>query len=755
MPFFPKSNNSPFITFSIMSQVIQEVTHLFPVTVEDVFAPTTVEEIQKILSETKGKISVGWGRYSMGGQTAVEGGIQIDMRKMNHIVDFDKKKKQITVEAGITWRDIQDYIDPHDLSIMTMQTYSNFTVWGSLSVNVHGRYIGFGPIILSVISIRVMLADGSIKNASRDENSDIFSWVIGGYGAIGIIIEATLKLRDNDMLERSHEDMPLDSYGEWFQKNIRDNAKVIFHNADMYPPHFTGVRATSWSDTKKPPTTKERLIPRWLTYPLHKKIYRLMTNWYGPMTHFDYGKWMREHMIDPLVYSKLEVHSRNYEASYDVAELEPKSREKDTYVLEEYFCPVERINDFVPKMREIFQRHEANIINISIRHALPDDGSVLAWAKEEVFAFVVYYNQWTSLSERREVAVWTRELIEAVISVGGRYYLPYQLHGTHTQVERAYTWFETYKKLKHQYDPAGRFSNMLLEKYYFSQPEKEKVLSSRFHTVYATENWRDKFYLFLQNIFHIAPTAILHSAIWDIVEKNKTDERIYNDIQTSLPRLKPALADIRYGIPALKKQKSEMARQAKIFFGDAKIQGYLEIWWAWRYIGPLCESCDISWPIYLISDEPIDFSPVRILERGKFAKFDTKKLSYTPDDFSHIPDNSIDAISIFIGLHHCPKEILDEYIRSFVRKLRKWGHLILRDHNVEDSLMHTFVSIAHDIYNAWTGAPWGTNDNELRNFRSISEWKAMLGEFGLASKDQDLLQKNDPTDNTLMHFIKK
>ena len=44
-------------------------------------------------------------------------------------------------------------------------------------------------------------------------------------------------------------------------------------------------------------------------------------------------------------------------------------------------------------MREIFQRHDANIINISIRHALPDDGSILAWAKEEVFAFVVYYNQ--------------------------------------------------------------------------------------------------------------------------------------------------------------------------------------------------------------------------------------------------------------------------------------------------------------------------------------------------------------------------
>ena len=131
---------------------------------------------------------------------------------------------------------------------------------------------------------------------------------------------------------------------------------------------------------------------------------------------FDIGKWIREHVIDALVYRSPEIHTRNYEASYDVAELEPTSRKKDTYVLEEYFCPVERIDEFIPKMRDIFTRHDVNVINISIRHALPDDGSLLAWAQEEVFAFVVYYNQETSTPRRREVAVWTRELIDAVIS---------------------------------------------------------------------------------------------------------------------------------------------------------------------------------------------------------------------------------------------------------------------------------------------------------------------------------------------------
>lgn len=219
------------------------------------------------------------------------------------------------------------------------------------------------------------------------------------------------------MLERVYEDMDTEQYGDFFKKNIRDNKDIIFHNGDMYPPHYAKIRATSWKKTDKLATTQDRLIPRNITYSLNQKVYNFMTNARNPITHTDYGKWTREHIIDPLVYRNPEIHSRNYEASYDVAELEPGSRSENSYVLEEYFCPVAKINEFVLKMREIFNRHNANIINVSIRHALLDDGSLLAWAQEEVFAFVVYYNQKTSIPSRREVAVWTRELIDAAISV--------------------------------------------------------------------------------------------------------------------------------------------------------------------------------------------------------------------------------------------------------------------------------------------------------------------------------------------------
>lgn len=57
---------------------------------------------------------------------------------------------------------------------------------------------------------------------------------------------------------------------------------------------------------------------------------------------------------------------------------------------------------------------------------MPDPDTLLNWAPVETFAFVLYHKQRTRENAKHRVAVWTRELIDAVLDVGGTYYLPYQ-----------------------------------------------------------------------------------------------------------------------------------------------------------------------------------------------------------------------------------------------------------------------------------------------------------------------------------------
>ena len=156
------------------------------------------------------------------------------------------------------------------------------------------------------------------------------------------------------------------------------------------------------------------------------------------------------------------------EASYDVAELEPLIRYPNTYALQEYFVPAETLEKFIPKMRKVFLAHDAQIINVSIRNAGVDPGSIMAWARSEVFSVVIYFKQGLGSKDRDQVGQWTRALIDAALDLGGTYYLPYQLHATEAQFAKAYPRAAELKNLKKQYDPGNRFRNKLIDGYLLS-----------------------------------------------------------------------------------------------------------------------------------------------------------------------------------------------------------------------------------------------------------------------------------------------
>jgi FAD/FMN-containing dehydrogenase/uncharacterized membrane protein YhaH (DUF805 family) len=440
-------------------RIVNDVTQLNPIVVSRAETPASIGALQDIIRNAELPISIGGGRFSMGGQTASPNSIHIDMRKLNRIVDFSPEARTIKVEAGIRWCDIQQAIDPHNLSVMIMQTYANFTVGGALSVNCHGRYVGAGPVILSVQSLEVILEDGSLVSTSPQDKPELFFATIGCYNAVAIIATAELKLEENVPVKRVQQKMGRGTYKDYFFSEIRNTKDIVFHNGDVYPPAYRNMRAVSWEKTSAKPTVKTRLMPIAAAYPVERYFLRAFSR-------SRFGKWRRERIIDPILYARTKVHWRNYEAGYDVAELEPKSRADSTYVLQEYFVPVAAFDAFGVLMEEIFTRHNVNVLNVSIRHALPDTGSMLAWARKEVFAFVVYYKQNTSDWEKGKVAVWTRELIDAAISLNGAYYLPYQAHATQQQFHMAYPNAAKLFALKDKLDPHFKFRNVIWDTYY-------------------------------------------------------------------------------------------------------------------------------------------------------------------------------------------------------------------------------------------------------------------------------------------------
>ena len=61
--------------------------------------------------------------------------------------------------------------------------------------------------------------------------------------------------------------------------------------------------------------------------------------------------------------------------------------------------------------------------------------------------------------------IFTREMIDAALDCGGRYYLPYRLHASDAQFRRAYPQAAEFFAKKRHYDPDGVWSNQFYRQY--------------------------------------------------------------------------------------------------------------------------------------------------------------------------------------------------------------------------------------------------------------------------------------------------
>ena len=83
-----------------------------------------------------------------------------------------------------------------------------------MSSNIHGRGLELQPMVQDVESFRIINAEGKVLNASREENTELFSLVIGGYGLFGVITEVDVRLTPRQKIRRVVEVIELSDFAE-------------------------------------------------------------------------------------------------------------------------------------------------------------------------------------------------------------------------------------------------------------------------------------------------------------------------------------------------------------------------------------------------------------------------------------------------------------------------------------------------------------------------------------------------------------
>lgn len=141
------------------------------------------------------RIARGLGR-SYADQSVSDRGRVIDCTRLDRYRAFDPATGRLTCEAGVTLEMIlRDFAPRGFLPAITPGT-KFVTVGGCIANDIHGKaHHADGCFSHCVESFQVLLASGETVTASPTEHTDLFWASFGGMGLLGVITEATIRLR--------------------------------------------------------------------------------------------------------------------------------------------------------------------------------------------------------------------------------------------------------------------------------------------------------------------------------------------------------------------------------------------------------------------------------------------------------------------------------------------------------------------------------------------------------------------------------
>jgi FAD/FMN-containing dehydrogenase len=133
--------------------------------------------------------------HSQSGQ-CLGGGIVLDMRGLDRIIDCDVEAGRIDVHAGATWWSLIDRATECGALPAGLTHVPNPTVGGTLSIGgVGAESFRRGAQVNGVLELEVATPDGNVRRCSPALNAELFDCARSGLGQCGIILRAVYPIR--------------------------------------------------------------------------------------------------------------------------------------------------------------------------------------------------------------------------------------------------------------------------------------------------------------------------------------------------------------------------------------------------------------------------------------------------------------------------------------------------------------------------------------------------------------------------------
>lgn len=431
--------------------------------VHEIRTPRSIDDLQNSLRDARRQqrvISVSGGRHAMGGQQFGTDAVLLDLRSFKQVVKFDRTRGLITVESGIEWPELIEYLQVEQAgqaeswTIREKQTgVDNVTLGGSLASNIHGRGLKFPPIVGDVESFTLLTADGRLHTCTRHENQKLFSLAIGGYGLFGIIVHVTLRLVPRTKVQRIVEVIQVKDLIDMVDRRVAAGfvygdcqySTNLEGEAESHPGVFSCYRPVA-GDTPIPNLQKQLNKEDWAElYKLartdKRRAFEKYSQYYLSTSKQIY--WSDTHQLSGVFAAYRNVVDKNSGTEMIT----------EAYVSKQNFVP------FMGQVRKDYIDHHVDMTYGTIRFIEKDTDTFLPWATEPLVCIVCNLHVAHTNADQQQAAEHFRRIIDRAIEYGGRYYLTYHRWATRKQVETCYPQFVDFLRLKRKYDPHECFQS--------------------------------------------------------------------------------------------------------------------------------------------------------------------------------------------------------------------------------------------------------------------------------------------------------
>ena len=160
--------------------------------------PTDEAGVQALVNLAREKglpLSVRGGGHGISGPGTCDGGVVIDLRGLVSI-EVDPAAKIARAGGGVKWGELDEATQRHGLAVTGGRDPD--TGIGGLTLASGSGWLErmYGLTSDSLLSARVVLADGSLVTASPFQNEDLFWALRGGGGNFGVVTEFTFALHE-------------------------------------------------------------------------------------------------------------------------------------------------------------------------------------------------------------------------------------------------------------------------------------------------------------------------------------------------------------------------------------------------------------------------------------------------------------------------------------------------------------------------------------------------------------------------------